>query len=144
MIPNDVPLTAFRSFEHGMVELKASAPSWAQVFGKGEIPHQRKVEIRLSERAELRRQAGNVASSNDCGLSELGGFGLHQDRFSSTVTILVTWPTLSRMSTRAVLIDRQFELGGKLGKTGHLGRQAVLTRQYGKEGIVATAVCLGG
>src|SRR6185437_3502605 len=38
-----------------------SAKLGAQMFGKGEILHQRKVKIRLSERTELRRQTGNVA-----------------------------------------------------------------------------------
>ena len=149
------------------------------MFGKGEILHQRKVEIRLSERAELRRQAGNVAKFERLrktkgrgveiartardpaqaafdianawrtperperhdtgsqrgkgkwvaavprqigylftgnGLSERGGFGLHQDRFfidSDDIGDLahLKWDVDSRG-----LIDRQLNSAANLAK----------------------------
>jgi hypothetical protein len=92
--------------------------------------------------AAVPRQIGHLFTGN--GLSERGGFGLHQDRFFIDSDDIGDLAHLKRDVDSRGLIDRQFELGGKLGKTGHLGRQAVLTRQYGKEGLFATAVCLGG
>ena len=145
MIPNDVPLTAFRSFEHGMVQrVKASARAGRKCSVKVKFFINEKSRFGFPSVRSCAVRRGTLPSSNDCGLSERGGFGLHQDRFFIDSDDIGDLAHLKRDVDSRGLIDRQFELGGKLGKTGHLGRQAVLTRQYGKEGLVATAVCLGG